>query len=97
MSNNESKKWKSPIPLVIVIGVVVLIFLIVYKLFYCPNGCTILGVRYCPCPYNLNKLPATIEELKATREQLKEVPEQFRQVPEKLGKMIEELEDTRTE
>lgn len=96
--NNEATKRNHSTNLLI--GVAAISFVvglgIGYLAFYCPNGCTVGGVRYCPCPYNLNKLSEAIEQLKATHEQLKEVPEQFKQVPEQLKEVLEKLENTQT-
>jgi hypothetical protein len=98
MPNDQHTKQKPSTILPIVIGILAVIsfvFGIVFdKVFLCTNGCTIQGVRYCPCPYNLNRLSEAIEQLKATREQLKEVPEQFKEVPEQLGEVLEKLENT---
>jgi F420-0:gamma-glutamyl ligase-like protein len=100
MANNESAKRKPSTNRLIVIGVSVISFVlgivayIVFKALFCPDSCTWLGVPYCECPYNLNKLSEAIEQLKATREQLKEMPEQFKQA-EQLREVLEKLENTR--
>lgn len=95
MPNNESTKRKHST--ILLIGVVIS-FLVGFGIAYnlSLGCCTVQGVRYCPCKFNLDKLSEAIGQLKATREQLKEVPEQFKQVPEQLREVLEKLENTRT-